>query len=159
MNAPVAHREQMLREFGVVPYRLRRRDDEPVPADEPAATAVMPDAAECVLVLPAGCSHRELDLLGRAMQAFGPAFARAPRMRVDDDGGLADVPQAPAYLAFGEAQARALGRVLSAAQMATAEIVLLDPPSQLMQAAGKRRLWSAVNALRRRWRQPPQPGE
>lgn len=149
-----AHRQQRLREFGVIPYRLRAAQAHgPAPesmAVVPDRTAVASAAVDCVLVLPAGCEARLLDLVGRAMQAFGPAFARAPR--VSPGGGGTTVPAARAYLAFGEEQARALGRELPAAWMAGADVVLLDPPQQLVHAAAKRRLWSAINALRRRWR-------
>ena len=87
------------------------------------------------------------------MHGFGAAFARAPRVEVVEGRVDGDVPTARAYLAFGEAQARALGVALNAETMAVADVILLDPPEQLLQAAGKRRLWSAINALRRRWRQ------
>lgn len=156
----VARRQRLLREFGVVPYRLRQvapvaSVEEPV--GRPSSDGAV--VAECVLVLPAACQARERDLIGRAMSGFGAAFARAARVEVGDGMVSGDVPVARAYLAFGEAQARALGLSLPAEVMATADVILLDPPGELLQAAGKRRLWAAVNALRRRWRQAQAGGE
>lgn len=146
--ATPARREQVLRAMGVTVYRLR----DVVPAavgDAPAGVAPVPVRATCVLVLPAGCTPRELDLVGRAMTAFGPAFARAARVEVVDGEVAVAIPAATAYLAFGEAQARALGRALPAAAMAAAQVALLDVPARLSGAAGKRGLWNALKALRR----------
>jgi hypothetical protein len=103
----------------------------------------------CLVVLPAGCAARELDLLGRAFQALGPALARAARIEVAD-GRLAAAPAARAYLVFGEAQAHALGRELPAEAVNRAHIVLADEPAAVLAgAAGKRRLWHALRSLRR----------
>lgn len=151
MHAAEARRAQVLRAMGVTLYRLR--DAGPAaPADSaptPVAIAPAPVHAQCVLVLPAGCTSRQMDLVGRAMAAFGAAFARAPRMMAVDDELPAPIPAAAAYLAFGEAQARALGRALPAATMAYAQVALLDEPAQLSAADGKRRLWNALKTLRR----------
>lgn len=148
--APAAqtHREQVLRAMGVTVYRLRDATSAAA-ADAPAGVVPAPVHATCVLVLPAGCTPRQLDLVGRAMTAFGAAFARAPRIEVVDGEVAVAVPVATAYLAFGEAQARALGRVLPAAAMAAAQVALLDVPARLSDAAGKRGLWNAMKALRR----------
>jgi len=60
------------------------------------------------------------------------------------------VPRAPAYLVFGQAQAHALGRALTAEAMHDAHIVLADAPAEILaQAAAKRRLWLAMRTLRR----------
>jgi ABC-type lipoprotein export system ATPase subunit len=100
-------------------------------------------------VLPQGCNTRELDLVGRALNACGATFARAARVTVSE-GQLGHVPEAQAYLVFGEAQAHALGRALPAAAMHRAQIVLADDPaSVLTSAAAKRRLWNALRTLRR----------
>ncbi|WP_343160854.1 hypothetical protein [Rhodanobacter sp. L36] len=104
----------------------------------------------CVIVLPQGCSTRELDLLGRALNACGAALARAGRVMVQAGKPLADVPEARAYLVFGEPQAHALGRALSAAAMHRAQIVLADEPALVLtSAAAKRRLWNALRNVRR----------
>ena len=104
----------------------------------------------CVAVLPQGCSARELDLLGRALATCGAALARAARVTVSDGQLAADVPEARAYLVFGEAQAHALGRALPAAAMHQAQIVLADEPALLLTSAGaKRRLWNALRSVRR----------
>ncbi len=106
-------------------------------------------AVHCVVVLPGGCMPRELDLLGRALCAFGAGLARAARVEVTD-GRLAALPSARAYLAFGEAQAHALGRELPVELQQRAQIVLADVPGQVLaDAAGKRRLWNALRHLRR----------
>ena len=83
------------------------------------------------MVLGAGSSTRELDLLGRALNACGAALARAPRVTVSA-GQLHDVPAASAYLVFGEAQAHALGRGLPVAVMQRAQIVLVDELAQVL---------------------------
>jgi hypothetical protein len=150
VQASTAHRERLLRALGVTPWVRRERDipllaDDPLPIDAPAEAT----SGECIVVLPAGCSARELDLVGRALMACGPAVARAPRIQVHN-GQLPQVPEARAYLVFGEAQAHALGRELPAAVLSRAHIVLADEPaSVLASGAGKRRLWNALRSLRR----------
>jgi hypothetical protein len=134
--------------LGLTRWQLRRAD-----AVEPdiveATLAALPAAADCVLVIPGGCTPRELDMLGRAVQAFGPMLARAARIEVHA-GKLAQVPAAAAYLAFGTEQAHALGRELPAAALARAQVVLADAPAGLSgDGAAKRRLWNAMRALRR----------
>lgn len=149
-----SHRRRLLEAMGVAPLRLRDTASQPATVvDDGIVAAPSPLRAELVLVLPAGCEPRHLDLVGRAMTAFGPRFARAARVQVEAGAVSGALPAAPAYLAFGEAQAHALGRGLDAAVMAQADVVLLDAPAELAGAAGKRRLWTAVSALRRRWRQ------
>jgi len=60
------------------------------------------------------------------------------------------VPEAQAYLVFGEAQAHALGRALPAAVMHQAQIVLADEPALVLTSAdAKRRLWNALRSVRR----------
>lgn len=149
--APVAsHRERVLRALGVTPWVRRAATAEPGASEAPRVDAVADIAAgDCIVVLPAGCSPRELDLVGRALLACGAAIARAPRIEVSD-GQLPAAPQARAYLVFGEAQAHALGRELPAAALSRAHIVLADEPaSVLASGAGKRRLWNALRSLRR----------
>ena len=145
MNALVAsptHRTRVLRALGVVPWRRRA-----MAAVEPPATMELPSSTSVVVVLPQGCTVRELDLLGRALCAFGPNLARAPRIEVTD---ATQVPHAQAYLVFGQAQAHALGRALPADVMRDAHIVLADAPNELLsQAASKRRLWHALRSMRR----------
>jgi ABC-type lipoprotein export system ATPase subunit len=61
-----------------------------------------------------------------------------------------DVPEARAYLVFGEAQAHALGRALPAAALHRAQIMLADEPATVLtSAAAKRRLWNALRNVRR----------
>jgi hypothetical protein len=145
-STPDAHRARVLRALGVMPWVQRT-----APAAPRQERPGMDSAAgvACVVVLPQGCDTRELDLIGRALSAFGAAFARSARVTLSG-GELVNVPEARAYLVFGEAQARALGRALPAAAMHRAQIVLADEPaSVLTSAAGKRRLWNALRALRR----------
>lgn len=150
VQASSAHRERLLRALGVTPW-VRRESEAPVLAVESPVTetaaAVM--TGECIVVLPSGCSPRELDLVGRALMTCGPVVARAPRIQVDN-GQLPGVPEARAYLVFGEAQAHALGRELPAATVSRAHIVLADEPAAILASgAGKRRLWNALRSLRR----------
>jgi hypothetical protein len=106
--------------------------------------------AGCVVLLPAACGARELDLLGRALTSGGAALARAARVRVQPGEVETSVPHARAYLACGEAQAHALGRSLPMQVTAQAQIVLVDEPARLLgDAAAKRRLWIALRTLRR----------
>lgn len=148
MNAPMpaAHRARVLHALGLTPW-VRR------------VAAAVPDTAEpemdgagvaCVVILPASCHARELDLLGRALHAGGAVLASAARINVRD-GQLAEpVPAARAYLVFGDAQAHALGRALPAAVMSQALIVLADEPKLVLaDAAAKRRLWNALRSVRR----------
>jgi hypothetical protein len=144
-----AHRERVLRALGVTPWVRRAASQPAVMDDSVSAVTVAGAMGECVVLLPAGCSTRELDLVGRALIAFGPALARAPRIEVKD-GQLPTMPEARAYLVFGEAQAHALGRELPAAALSRAHIVLADEPAGVLtSAAGKRRLWHALRSLRR----------
>ncbi len=158
MTAPSTLRDRRLHALGVTPYVLRGRRpadvtdavEAPVEASTGAASsAVLP----CTLLLPATCTPRELDRIGRILHAFGADFARAPRVQVPAGGLREAPPSARAYLAFGEAQARALGQMLSAAAMRDAEVVLLDAPGALGQGAAKQRLWLAMKALQRRLRE------
>lgn len=146
-----ARREHLLKAMGVTPWRLRH-------AAAPAVAAVDADApvsaaadgrVACVVVLPAGGSERELDLVGRALRAFGPVMGRAARLEAGERG-LGQVPVAAHYLVFGEAQARALGHELPAAVMSAAQIVLVDPPAAILaEPAAKRRLWNGLRAMSR----------
>lgn len=150
LPAGSAQRQRVMRALGLTPWVLRGHG----PVAAAASPAMAPDlvaaqAVHCVVVLPAGCAPRELDLLGRALCAFGPALARAARIEVGA-GRLAELPVARAYLAFGETQAHALGRELPAELQQRAQIVLADAPDRvLVDAAGKRRLWNALRHLRR----------
>jgi hypothetical protein len=153
VHAIAGRRERLLRVMGVTPWRLRSR---PSPDDEaPMPAFVVPaDGATCVVIVPAGCTGRELDLVGRALHGFGPAFARAARLEVTD-GAIGPVPVAGIYLAFGEAQARALGRELPGTVLSAAHIVLVDEPSRVLaEASAKRRLWNALRTLRRAMHAP-----
>ncbi|MEV8520216.1 hypothetical protein ABZR86_10515 [Dyella marensis] len=144
-----SHRARVLRALGVTPWVQRAQPSlQAAPMAETAATAEVANG-HCVVLLPAGCEPRTLDLLGRALIAFGPALARAARIEVRD-GKLAAAPLARAYLVFGEAQAHALGRELPAAMLQQAHIVLADEPGAVHSSgAGKRRLWNALRSLRR----------
>ncbi|GLQ90411.1 hypothetical protein [Dyella flagellata] len=154
MNAVIAspaHRARVLRALGVVAWQRRAVSEaEPAqPAAKPIETQPAPANAGVVVVLPPGCAVRELDLLGRALSAFGAQLTRAPRIEALD-GEAMQVPHAPAYLVFGQAQAHALGRGLPAQVMRDAHIVLADAPAEILtQASAKRRLWQAMRALRR----------
>jgi hypothetical protein len=152
MSAVVAspvHRARVLRALGVVAWRRRAVAEATSVASPVQATEARQLPAGVVVVLPRGCAVRELDLLGRALSAFGPLLARAPRIEALD-GESMQVPHAPAYLVFGQAQAHALGRALPAQVMRDAHIVLADAPSDILtQASAKRRLWQALRTLRR----------
>ncbi|HUA81307.1 MAG TPA: hypothetical protein VL997_13095 [Dyella sp.] len=160
MSAVVAspvHRARVLRALGVVPWRMRGMGA--VAAEHAAALQPQPATGEAnvVVVVPRGCAVRELDVLGRALSAFGPQLARAPRIEARDDEPM-QVPHAAAYLVLGQAQAHALGRALSADVMRDAHIVLADAPADILaQAASKRRLWQALRALRRALTKGRQP--
>jgi hypothetical protein len=147
------HRAHILRALGVTPW-VRRA----VPASVDRAASAQADGAvagasagvDCVVVLPEACTTRELDLLGRALNAYGASLARAARVTVSAGQLAADVPEARAYLVFGEAQAQALGRNLPAAVLHHAQIVLADEPALVLaNAAAKRRLWNALRSVRR----------
>ena len=144
------HRARVLRALGVTPWQ-RRAAPAAVTAGEPEyATADMAANVACVVVLPQDCSARELDLVGRALNACGAALARAARVTVSGGQLAAGVPEAQAYLVFGEAQAHALGRALPAAVMHQAQIVLADEPALVLSSAeAKRRLWNALRSVRR----------
>lgn len=143
-------RERLLKVMGVTPWRLRGAGVAAVAEAPYAENDAAPDGrVPCVVVLPAGASERELELVGRALRAFGPVMGRAARLEAGERG-LGQVPVAAHYLVFGEAQARALGHELPAAVMSAAQIVLVDPPSALLaDAAAKRRLWNGLRALGR----------
>jgi hypothetical protein len=147
--AAPGHRERVLRALGVTPWV--RRGAPTLPEHVAGSDQLTPPlSALCVVVLPEGCSTRELDLLGRALNAAGPSLARSARVTVKAAQLAAGVPSAQAYLVFGEAQAHALGRALPAAVMHEAVIVLADEPALVLTSAGaKRRLWSALRSLRR----------
>jgi hypothetical protein len=138
----------MLRALGITPWV--RRVAAPVAAAVAEPSAPPAASAACVVLLPDGCAPRALDLLGRALAAYGPELARAGRILVRDGRPAAAVPPVRAYLVFGQAQAQALGHELPAAVMNQAQIVLVEEPGQLLASGeGKRRLWTALRQLRR----------
>jgi hypothetical protein len=151
-RAPLlARRARMLRALGVTPWvrRTLASSAGEVVAEAGLQALDTPPTA-CVVVLPDGCGSRELDLLGRALAAYGPGLARAGRILVREGRPTASIPAVRAYLVFGQAQAHALGRELPAAVMNQAQIVLADElPQVLASGAGKRRLWTALRQLRR----------
>ncbi|MEO9215023.1 MAG: hypothetical protein ABI227_05170 [Rhodanobacter sp.] len=143
------HRSRVLRALGVTPW-VRRHLAGPESADPVAMTLDDAGSVAFVVILPHGCGTRELDLIGRALVACGAVLARAARLVVSDGQLAAPVPEARAYLVFGEAQAHALGRALPAAAMHRAQIVLVDEPALLLtRADAKRRLWNALRSVRR----------
>lgn len=147
-------RDRLLKVMGVTPWRLRGAsvvDDATTAgaANETAPGVSATADVACVVILPVGASGRELDMVGRALRAFGPITARAARLEAGP-AGLRDVPVAAAYLVFGEAQARALGHVLPAAVLNAAQIVLVDTPAAIVgEPAAKRRLFNALRAVGR----------
>ena len=144
------HRDRVLRALGVTPWVRRATTTSSTGNAAATAVADMSAGVACVVVLPEGCSTRELDLLGRALSACGATLARAARVTVSGGQLAADIPEARAYLVFGEAQAHALGRTLPAVAMHRAQIVLADEPAQVLtSAAAKRRLWNALRNVRR----------
>ncbi|HET6588263.1 MAG TPA: hypothetical protein VFG67_10905 [Oleiagrimonas sp.] len=150
MPLAAGRRQHILRALGVTSYALRgHRGVDALPSSEGDDTGPV----SCVLVMPEGCTERLQRLVMRVMQALGGGFAGAPRAVVKAGELETPVPPASAYLAFGEAQARALGRSLPTEVMTAAEVVLLDEPQALLEAGGKRRLWQAVSGLRRHWRE------
>jgi hypothetical protein len=149
-RGPASRRTRMLRALGVTPWVRRAPATGMAEPAAPAEAALVVPPASCVVLLPEGCAPRELDLLGRALAAYGPELARAGRILVKDGRPAATVPAVRAYLVFGQAQAHALGRELPATVMNQAQIVLADePPEVLASGAGKRRLWMALRQLRR----------
>lgn len=153
-RAPIhaAHRARVLHALGVTPW-VRRAAPAAVETGVTQRPAdVVADAAgvACVVVLPQGCGTRELDLVGRALNACGATLARAARVTVSAGQVSGQLPEAHAYLVFGEAQAHALGRALPAAVLRRAQIALADEPSSVLtSAAAKRRLWNALRNVRR----------
>jgi hypothetical protein len=144
------HRARVLRALGVTPWQRRAAPAAVTAGEQEYATADMAANVACVVVLPQDCSARELDLVGRALNASGAALARAARVTVSGGQLAAGVPEAQAYLVFGEAQAHALGRALPAAVMHQAQIVLADEPALVLTSAdAKRRLWNALRSVRR----------
>lgn len=149
MTALPDRRQRLLKAMGVTPWRLRAGDAAAAPEGDPANDATADERVACVVILPAGAGGRELDLLGRALRAFGPVTGRAARLEAGERG-LQQVPMAATYLVFGEAQAHALGRELPAAVMSAAQIVLVDTPTAILaDAAAKRRLWNGLRTLGR----------
>lgn len=147
MAAAPARRQRLLKVMGITPWRLRAGPVPVGPESMPANEAVSAGQVACVVVLPAGASERELDLVGRALRAFGPVTGRAARLEAGERG-LGEIPVARAYIVFGEAQARALGRDLPAAVMSAAQIVLVDTPAAILtDPAAKRRLWNGLRTL------------
>lgn len=144
-----AHRARVLRALGLMPWVRREQGGAPLAHAEAAPVLAAAAASAFVLVLPQDVGAPERDMLARALAAADVMFAQAPQVS-PRDGELLDVPVAAAYLVFGQAQAHALGRCLDAAALQRAQIVLVDAPSALLvDAAAKRRLWTALRGLRR----------
>ncbi|MDE1894156.1 MAG: hypothetical protein KGH90_07475 [Xanthomonadaceae bacterium] len=148
--AASGRRARVLRALEITPWVRRAPPGETSAGGDAAPQAAMNSGVACVVVLPEQCSSRELDLIGRALNTCGAGIARAARVRTRHGQLGADIPEAAAYLVFGEAQAHALGRALPLAVMQRAQIVLADEPALVLgSAAAKRRLWSALRSLRR----------
>ena len=149
MTAVPARRQRLLRVMGVTPWSLRASDASSVVQGGAANDGLPGERVACVVVLPADASERELELVGKALRAFGAVTARAARL-LAGPAGLGHVPVAATYLVFGDAQAHALGHELPASVMSAAHIVLVDPPALIVSdAAAKRRLWNGLRALGR----------
>ncbi|MEW5310398.1 MAG: hypothetical protein WDW38_002199 [Sanguina aurantia] len=117
-----------------------------------ATTGMGAAGIACVVVALGVKPERAGSISGRraAQRAQRPGPRQAARIRVTGSELAGEVPEARAYLVFGDAQAHALGRRLSAESMRRAEIVLADELSiVLVGGAAKRRLWSALRNLRR----------
>lgn len=152
ISSTAPRRARLLRALGLTPWQRREVELADGAAALPAVEAPLPGTAgtDCVVLLPAACDTRALDLLGRALTSGGAMLARAARVRVPPGETELAVPRARAYLACGEAQAHALGRSLPMQATAQAQIVLVDEPAGLLgDAAAKRRLWIALRTLRR----------
>ncbi len=150
MTPATAHRERVLHALGLTRWQRRQASAAVPSAAIGGGGAADVVNAECVVLLPAACGARELDLLGRALNSGGATLARAVRVRVQPGEAEIAVPHARAYLACGEAQAHALGRSLPMQVTAQAQIVLVDEPARLLHdAAAKRRLWIALRTLQR----------
>lgn len=150
MPATMDHRQRVLRALGVTPYRLRGRAGATPPSPEAGEAA-----ARCVLVVADDCDARQRTLLDHIVRAFGRRLVVTARIPVAGGELATPLPPADAYLAFGDAQVRALERGLPAAP-ADAQVLRLAAPADLFQAAGKRRLWQALRVLRRR---PPRAAD
>lgn len=155
--ARMDHRQHVLRALGVTPYGLRARfGPSHAQSDPGGTTAAHGEAASCVLVLPDHCDARQRTLLDRIVQALDRWVVPVERLGVAGGELATPAPRADVYLAFGEAQARALEQALPAAALAQAQVLQLDAPADLFRAAGKRRLWQAVRGLHQRV--PDMPG-
>ncbi len=145
-------RRQRLAEMGIDLYLPRAAPARAEP--EPAASAVtsMPQpaltaAGVCVLLLHAGGEDPLLLAVARALDFAGITSAQA---RADAQAPLA---AAQALVVFGQAQVRAVGGLLSAAQQAQIGWIAVDEPAQLRgNALAKRALWGELKRVVRELR-------
>lgn len=133
-----SQRIRCLTAMGLRPWVLR---DAPVQADQP----------RCVVIVAATLAEaRQRQLVECAVACLGLPDGAVMRATARDGRLTAGVPATPAYLAFGSAQAQALGAALTADQRERACIALTDEPAQLLdEPYRKRGLWLALKAVRR----------
>ncbi len=150
VNSPVrvhgvnaVHRVRVLKALGITQWGLRAQGTR-----NPVLPAGKSNSA-CVVVLPAGCSARQQELLTRAFGACGLTLACATRVELGGKEAV-DIPHARAYLVLGKVSADLLERHLPPEVKQRADIVGADLPTQILaDASAKRQLWQALRRLRR----------
>lgn len=152
-----ATRLRMLEAMGVDVYALRARATAThvaSPAQNSAGT-VAQSALRLAVVSAKGVrgAERLARLFKHLPQTFGVAPGMIEWIEADADGELAGATDAPAYLVFGAAMARALGVQLSTMQQSTVTIAVTAEPAQLLGTpADKRALWQTLKPVARRLR-------
>jgi hypothetical protein len=157
-----AARLHLLEAMGIDVYALRTRNEAAVGARGASTAPSAADddtAAQGAPRLAVVCARgvrdeaRLVRLFKQLPQTFGVAAATIGWLEIDAAGELAGPIEAPAYLVFGAAMARALGAQLSTMQQNTAAIAVTAEPALLPgTAADKRALWQAFKPIARRLR-------
>lgn len=151
-----ANRLRLLEAMGIDVYALRAHDAAPARDAAQGNADGGESAGPRLAVVCASGVRREARLarlFAQLPQTVGIAADAIHWLEADAGGALSGAADAPAYLVFGAAMARALGVQLSTMHQSTVTIAVTADPAQLPgSAADKRALWQALKPIVRRLR-------
>ena len=150
-------RLRVLAEMGIDVYRLRTAPGvAPVLAPAESVTDPAVDPSDRVIVVSSPgvrADARVSMLLQQLPRALGISVSALAFIDADNDGRVAALPEAPAYLLLGAACAKACAAHLTLPQLDAATLaVIAEPRDSLRDASGKRALWQMLKPLARRMR-------
>ena len=150
-----ASRLYVLAEMGIDVYRLRSA---PGLAPAPAEAALDPAGAASATLIVVSSPGVRADgcvslLLKQLPRVLGISASSLAFIDAGQNGQVAALPPAPAYLLLGAACAQACAAHLTLTQLDAATLAVIgNPADSLRDASGKRALWQVLKPLARRLR-------